>query len=149
MRILMVCSSGGHLSQLVALRPWWEQHERMWVTFDTADARALLEHESVVYGYSPTTRNVPNLLRNSALARKVMADFRPELVFSDGAGIAVPYFYLARAFGARTAYLEVIDRIDSASLTGRLVYPVTDSFLVQWPEQTKLYPEAAVVGLVY
>lgn len=148
MRILMVCSAGGHLSQLNSLRPWWRDHERKWVTFDTEDARSLLADEDVVYGHSPTTRNVPNLLRNSLQARQVLSSYRPHLVFSDGAGMAVPYFYLARYYGARTAYLEVIDRVDTSSLTGRLVYPITDDFLVQWPEQQQLYPDSTVVGLV-
>jgi UDP-N-acetylglucosamine:LPS N-acetylglucosamine transferase len=149
MRILLVSSSGGHLAQLLATKTWWERHERVWVTFNTDDARARLKDETVIFGHSPTTRNINNLARNTALARRVLAHYRPDLVFSNGAGIAVPFFYLARAFGARTAYLEVIDRIDSASLTGRLVYPVTDDFLVQWPEQRALYPAATVVGLVY
>ena len=39
--MLLVCSSGGHLAQLVKLRPWWEQHDRTWVCFDTTDARGL------------------------------------------------------------------------------------------------------------
>ena len=34
MKILFVCSSGGHLAQLYRLRPWWEGQERAWVTFD-------------------------------------------------------------------------------------------------------------------
>ena len=38
-KILFVCSSGGHLSYLTRLRPWWEQRERLWVTFDKPDTR--------------------------------------------------------------------------------------------------------------
>lgn len=148
LRLLLVCSSGGHLAQALALRPWWAQHERTWITFDTADARSLLAGEDVEYGFSPTTRNVPNLLRNTVMARSVLSRRRPDLVFSTGAGMAVPYFYLAGSYGARTAYLEVIDRVDTPTLTGRLVYPFTDQFLVQWPEQLSLYPDATVVGLV-
>ena len=36
MKVMLVCSSGGHLAQLHRLRPWWEQHDRMWVTFASA-----------------------------------------------------------------------------------------------------------------
>lgn len=148
MRVLLVCSSGGHLTQLLALKPWWQDHERRWVTFDTQHARAALDGEDVRYGFSPTTRNIGNLLRNARMARRVLAEYRPDVIFSNGAGMAVPYFAFARAFGARTAYLEVIDRIDGPTLTGRLVYPWSDDFLVQWDEQLVHYPEAAVVGLV-
>lgn len=148
MRVLIVCSAGGHLSQAYALKPWWQQHERKWITFDSENAKSLLAGEDIEFGFSPTTRNIPNLLRNSKMARRVMKEYRPDLVFSTGAGIAVPYFYLARKSGAHTAYLEVIDRIDSATLTGRLVYPVTDRFLVQWRDQLQFYPDAELVGPV-
>jgi len=148
MRILLVASSGGHLAQLMTLRPWWEQHTRRWITFYTIDAQSLLADEDVSYGFSPTTRNIPNLARNAKMARKELASFRPDVIISTGAGIAVPYFWLARRYGARTVYLEVIDRIDLPTMTGRLVYPVTDAFLAQWPEQTRQYPRAQVVGPV-
>ncbi len=148
MRILLVASSGGHLAQLMPLRPWWQQHVRRWVTFDSVDARSVLADEDVLFGYSPTTRNVPNLLRNTVMARRVLRGFRPDLVLSTGAGIAVPYLWLAHRYGARTAYLEVVDRIDTATLTGRLVYPATDTFLAQWPEQERTYPGARLVGPV-
>lgn len=148
MRILLVCSAGGHLAQLLALRPWWQEHERRWVTFDTPQSRSALEGEDVEFGFSPTTRNVPNLVRNARMARRVLGEFRPDLVFSNGAGMAVPYFAMAHRYRARTAYLEVIDRVDDATLTGRLVYPFTDDFLVQWEEQRQHYPDASVIGLV-
>ena len=61
-----MCSSGGHLAQLFRLRRWWEDHERVWVTFDTPDATSLLATEPVVGAHHPTTRNHPNALRNLA-----------------------------------------------------------------------------------
>lgn len=150
MHVLFVTSTGGHLDQLLRLRPWWEQLERTWVTFDKPDARSALEGEArVIHAFHPTTRNLPNALRNLRLARAVLRDVRPDVVVSAGAGVAAPFFALARSMNIATAYLEVYDRIDSATLTGRLVAPFTDTFLVQWPEQLALYPRATVVGPVY
>jgi UDP-N-acetylglucosamine:LPS N-acetylglucosamine transferase len=145
----MVCSSGGHLAQLMALRPWWEQHERAWVTFDTLDATSRLSDEDVVWAHHPTTRNAKNLVRNSALALRTLRRFRPDVVVSTGAAVAVPFFWLAPLVGARTVYLEVFDRIDSRTLTGRLCRPASDLFLVQWPEQQQLYPHSQLVGQVW
>jgi UDP-N-acetylglucosamine:LPS N-acetylglucosamine transferase len=148
-RILFACSSGGHLAQLTALDSWWSEHERHWVTFDTADARASLAGESITWGFHPTTRNIPNLLRNTRLAWKVLRRERPDVVMSTGAAIAVPFFLLARTVGARTVYLEVYDRIDSSTLTGRICTRLSDRFLVQWDEQQELYPGSVVVGPVW
>ncbi|MGD9957857.1 UDP-N-acetylglucosamine--LPS N-acetylglucosamine transferase [Nocardioides sp.] len=146
-RVLLVGSSGGHLTQLLALEPWWGQHERGWVTFDTPDAtNALADEPKVWWAFHPTTRNVRNLLRNSRLAVSVMRTFRPTSVVSTGAAVALPFFILGRLMGARTVYIEVYDRIETPTLTGRLCRPFTDLMLVQWPEQAALYDDAIVVG---
>ncbi len=146
-RILLVGSSGGHLAQLMRLQPWWGEAERAWVTFDTRDALALLESErDVTWAHHPTTRNIPNLVRNTVQALGVVRRFRPTVVVSTGAAVAFPYFLLARLRGLTTVYIEVFDRIDSPTLTGRLCRPFTDLMLVQWPEQRALYDDAIVVG---
>lgn len=145
-RLLLIASTGGHLTQLVALRHWWEDYERTWITFDNQHARTALAGEDVVHAYSPTTRNIPNALRNMVLARRTLRDLHPDLVVSTGAGVAAPFFAMAHAQGIRTMYIEVIDRIASRTLTGRMVYPFVDQFAVQWSEQERLYPGAAVIG---
>jgi UDP-N-acetylglucosamine:LPS N-acetylglucosamine transferase len=148
-RVLMVCSAGGHLSQLLQLRAWWAQHESRWVTFDLPDAHSKLDGETVITAHHPTTRNIPNLVRNLGLARRVIAEFRPDVVVSNGAGVAVPFFAVARASRIPTVYLEVYDRIDSTTMTGRLCRPLSSMFLVQWPEQQRLYHGSALIGPVY
>lgn len=148
LRVLIVCSSGGHLAQLHCLDAWWSRHERAWVTFDKADARSLLEGERVYWGHHPTNRNLPNLLRNARLALRVLAREKPELIVSNGAGIAVPFFWLGKLLGARTVYVEVYDRVDTPTLTARLVRPVLDRLVVQWEEQRRFYPEGVFLGAV-
>jgi UDP-N-acetylglucosamine:LPS N-acetylglucosamine transferase len=148
-RVLLVSSAGGHLSQLMELRPWWEHHRRRWVTFDLPDARSKLAGEDVVTAHHPTTRNIPNLVRNLWLAWREVARYRPHLVVSTGAGVALPFFLVARTRRIPTVYLEVYDRIDSRTLTGRLCHPVTTRFLTQWPEQQDLYPGSTLIGPVY
>lgn len=144
--VALVGSSGGHLTQLLALRSWWESESRFWVTFDTADAVEALDGERTFWCYHPTNRNPWNLLRNTVLALRILVRERPTLIISTGAAVAVPFFYLGRLFGARTIFIEVVDRVDSATLTGRLVRRVADEILVQWPEQLALYPSATVIG---
>jgi UDP-N-acetylglucosamine:LPS N-acetylglucosamine transferase len=144
--LLLVASTGGHLAQLVALRPWWERHRRTWVTFDKADARSTLSGERIVHAHHPTTRNVPNLLRNAWLAFRVVPRERPDLVVSTGAGVALPFFVMARVMRIPTIYLEVYDRVESRTLTGRLCRPLATAFCVQWPEQRDLYPGSEHVG---
>jgi UDP-N-acetylglucosamine:LPS N-acetylglucosamine transferase len=145
-RALLVGSSGGHLTQLWALQPWWADWDRRWVTFDTPDAVSLLKDEPVTWAHHPTTRNIPNLLRNLRLAWTELRRTKPDIVVSTGAGVALPFFVLARLMRIPTAYIEVYDRIDSATLTGRLCRPFTTVMCVQWEEQQRLYKGSHVIG---
>jgi UDP-N-acetylglucosamine:LPS N-acetylglucosamine transferase len=144
--VLLVCSSGGHLTQLYQLEAWWRRFDRTWVTFEKADATSLLEGERVVWAYHPTTRNLWNLLRNTALAWRTIARYRPRLIVSTGAAVAFPFFLIGKLLGARNVYVEVFDRIDSATMTGRLCYPLSDRFVLQWEDQKAMYPKGEVVG---
>jgi beta-1,4-N-acetylglucosaminyltransferase len=146
MRVVLVCSSGGHLLQLHRLKPWWEKHERVWVTFEKVDAVSLLDGEEVVWAHHPTTRNVPNLMRNLRLAWRVLSHHRSDLVVSTGAGVAVPFFIVARLLRIRTAYIEVYDRVDLPTLTGRICHSLGDVFCLQWEEQRRFYPRGQVIG---
>jgi UDP-N-acetylglucosamine:LPS N-acetylglucosamine transferase len=145
--VLLVCSSGGHLAQLLSLRRWWGRHRRVWVTFDTVDAVSLLRDEATVWCHRPTTRNIPNLLRNARLAWNVLRARRPALIVSNGAGVAFPFFLVARLLGIPSIYVEIYERFDThPTLTGRLCRPLASRFLLQWPEQRALYPGAEVIG---
>jgi UDP-N-acetylglucosamine:LPS N-acetylglucosamine transferase len=146
MKVMLVCSSGGHLAQLHRLRQWWQRHDRIWVTFPGAQTDSLLEGETVVPAFCPTTRNIPNALRNLGLAVRLLRAERPDVVVSDGAGVAFPFFMAGRALRIPTVYLEVYDRICRPTVTGRLCYPLADLFLLQWPEQAARYPRGQVIG---
>ncbi len=56
---------------------------------------------------------------------------------------------VARVRGIKTVYIEVYDRVTTRTLTGRLCYPLAELFLVQWPEQLKLYPRGQLVGCLF
>lgn len=149
MKVCMVGSSGGHLTHLFMLKPFWKNKDRFWVTFDKEDARSLLEGEEVYPCYFPTNRSLKALIKNTILAYKVLKKERPDVIISSGAAVAVPFFYLGKLFGAKTIYVEVFDRIDKPTVTGKMVYPVTDTFIVQWEEMKKVYPKAINLGSIF
>lgn len=61
----------------------------------------------------------------------------------------MPFFYLGKLFRAKLIYIEVFDRIDKPTLTGKLVYPIADKFIVQWDEMKKVYPKAINLGSIF
>lgn len=149
LKICLVGSSGGHLTHLYMLKPFWKKCDRFWVTFDKEDARSILEGERMYSCYFPTNRNIKNLIKNAFLAFKVLKKENPDILISSGAAVAVPFFYLAKLKGKKIIYIEVYDRIDKPTLTGKLIYPIADQFIVQWEEQKKVYPKAVNLGSIF
>jgi beta-1,4-N-acetylglucosaminyltransferase len=132
--LLIVCSTGGHLLQMQELHEAWEPFERLWVTFDKSDSRSLLRDERVVHAYSPTNRNIPNLLRNVRLALRVLRTEQPSAILTTGAGVAVPFAWVGKLLGIPTIYVESVTRIEGLSLSGRMIKPVAKQLYAQWPE---------------
>jgi UDP-N-acetylglucosamine:LPS N-acetylglucosamine transferase len=106
----------------------------------------LLEKERKYWCYFPTNRNIKNLIRNTFLALKILQKERPDIIISAGAAPAIPFFYLGKIFGAKNVYIEVYDRIELATLTGKQIYPVTDKFILQWNEQREFYKKGIYIG---
>jgi UDP-N-acetylglucosamine:LPS N-acetylglucosamine transferase len=148
MKLVLVASSGGHLQQLLWMRAFWEPHERVFVTFDTEDARAHLVGERWIGASHPTQRHVPNLARNLALARRVLAEELPDAVVTTGAGVGVPFVWEGWRRRVPTVFVETFDRIRAPSLSGRLVSPVVDLFVVQRELQLGFHPRAVWFGPV-
>ena len=111
-KICLVGSSGGHLSHLYMLKPFWKDKNRFWVTFDKEDARSLLEGEKMYSCFYPTNRSIKALIKNTIIAWRVL-------------------------------------RKDKPTMTGKMVYPIVDKFIVQWEEQKKVYPKAINLGSIF
>ena len=140
MRLLLIASSGGHIFELFCLREFWKDKERAWVSFPTEDAKHLLQDEDEVqWAAYPTVRNIPNFLRNLMLAHRMLGRNRPDMILTTGAGVAVPFLWLAWLRRIPTVYVESVTRITEISLTARLVKPFATRMLVQWPELVERY----------
>jgi beta-1,4-N-acetylglucosaminyltransferase len=146
--VYFVASSGGHLLQLYQLRSVATESEQRWVTFARPDAETLLSDVKVYYAWHPTNRSLKNLLRNGVLAWRLLWADRPAAVVTTGAGIAVPFCWIGKLLGSKVIYIESLTRIRGYSLTGRLVYPVADVYLVQWPELANQRAKAQYGGMI-
>jgi UDP-N-acetylglucosamine--N-acetylmuramyl-(pentapeptide) pyrophosphoryl-undecaprenol N-acetylglucosamine transferase len=120
---LLVASTGGHLKQLHRLRPRLKgvSGPFHWVTFDTPQARSLLEGETVHYVPFIAGRDPKNVLRNLPYARRIIRETGAEALVSTGSAIALPYFSVGRLRRLRCHWIESAARIEGPSLTGRLI----------------------------
>jgi UDP-N-acetylglucosamine:LPS N-acetylglucosamine transferase len=68
---------------------------------------------------------------------------KPDLIISTGSEIAIPVFYIAKLLGIKTIFIESLCRVEEPSLSGKIVYPVSDVFLVQWKQLLSKFGEKA------
>jgi len=148
-KILLVTSNGGHLLELLQLADLWPLERRHWVSFATSDALSLLAGETTTWAYHPTNRNIPNLIRNFGLALRIVRRRDVQAIVTTGAGVAVPFVIVGRLVGVNIVYIEGMARITSPSLTGRLVYPFAETFIVQWPGLQRFFKRAQSYGNVF
>lgn len=148
LKILIPVSPGGHLYKIDRLKKWWSKHDRIWVTRTDDSTLGFLKNEIIFEGNFPENRNVANFMKNLILAFKLILKENPDIIFSTGAGIAPPFFFVGKLFGKKLVYVESLIMVDHSSLTGKMIYPIADLFFVQNSIQKKYYPKAIYCGSV-
>jgi len=140
-RTCLAYSPGGHKAELDRALAGIRFLDRFDVTFasDRPDDPAARRTYHLVHPRRRPLRTLVNALQ----ALWVVLRERPRLVISTGADVALFTLIWARLLGARVIFVENGGTL-TPSLTGRLVYPFADLFVVQWPELARHYPRAVV-----
>jgi UDP-N-acetylglucosamine:LPS N-acetylglucosamine transferase len=117
----------------------FEGHEVFFITYDSPRTR-VLEHKYLIKNIGTN----PLVMAQAFLSTFVIL-FRekPKLIVSTGSEIAIPAFYLAKILRIKTVFIESWTRVDRPTGTGKIVYPVSDLFLVQWESLLKKYGKKA------
>jgi beta-1,4-N-acetylglucosaminyltransferase len=139
MKICLVCSHGGHLTEILQLKEAFEGHETFFITYDSVRTRQL-EHKYLLQniGMNPLV-----MARTFVSTFKILLKEKPRLIISTGSEIAIPAFYLAKLLRIKTVFIESWTRVERPTGTGKIVYPVSDLFLVQWDSLLKKYGRKA------
>ena len=128
------------------LAPVLEGYEWFWVTYRCVRTEAMTACERV-YLLTDIGANPVRMALAFFQALWILLEERPNVLISTGAEIAIPFSWVAKLLGARVVYIETWSRVHTRSGTGPLVYPVTDLFLVQWPDVLGFYgPKARYEG---
>ncbi len=151
MKIGFLSSSGGHWEELMCLQGIFEEYDSFFVTEEGGQAADCnLEN---VYTLPQINRKEKGFLfhfiKLFSSAGKLLKKEKPDIVVTTGALIAFPFCLIAKLRGSKVVYIESFARVNDASLTGKLVYPFADLFLVQWESMLKVYPKAKYVGGIF
>ncbi|NWS65940.1 ALG14 transferase, partial [Crotophaga sulcirostris] len=79
---------------------------------------------------------------------------KPDLILCNGPGTCVPVCISALLLGllgikrAIIVYVESICRVETLSLSGKILYYFSDYFIVQWPNLKEKYPKSVYLGRI-
>ncbi|MFJ6412493.1 PssD/Cps14F family polysaccharide biosynthesis glycosyltransferase [Terribacillus saccharophilus] len=92
---------------------------------------------------------IPVFFHNIFLSIKFFLIERPDLIISTGAGASIPTFILGKIFKSKLIFIESIAKVDTPTITGRIVYLFADSFYIQSKKLVKYYPKGKFEGTIY
>lgn len=152
-KVLFISSIGGHLTQLLQLKPLFEEYDYHIVTERSIITKELQKHypiSFVLYGArNYLFRYIFKLFINILLSLYYFIREWPDVVVTTGAHTAVPMCYIAKLFGKKVIFIESFAKTKTPTLSGRLVYPIADLFIVQWESMKVHYPKSIYGGSIY
>lgn len=150
-KICFIASSGGHFEQLMMLKPLMKKYDSLIVTEKTNYSVSNSEF-NIYYLHQVNRREKSFIFRmigNSLKTLKILISERPDAVISTGALATIPMCLFGKIFGKKIIFIESFAKVNSQTLTGKLVYKFADQFYVQWDEMKKFYPNAICKGGIY
>ena len=149
MKICLAFSPGGHFTEIQRLLDAFEGHD---ISFVTIKAKST-GHLSNVYYLRDTAGSTKvhmllNMIVVAIQSLKIILKERPRIIVSTGADVAIPICYLGKLFNIKILFIESLCRVNDLSPSGKIVYPISYLFLVQWDRLTKKYSKAKYWGAV-
>lgn len=154
-KVLFISSTGGHLNELLQLKPLFEKFDYHIITEKDKSTASLKEEYKDRISYVPygtRSKLIRYLFIYTYVCLKTIFLYfkiRPKVIVTTGTHTAGPMCYLGKLFGSKIVYIETFANIRTKTITGRLIYPIADLFIVQWEEMLKLYPKAVLGGSIY
>ncbi|MBP3400119.1 MAG: polysaccharide biosynthesis protein [Erysipelotrichaceae bacterium] len=154
-KVMFISSTGGHLTELLQLKPMFEKTDYTLVTEKTKSNEVLVkDYPGHVHYLAYGTKQ--HLLKylfiftyNCILSFFIFLKVKPDAVITTGTHTAVPMCYIAHFFKKKVIYIETFANSKTPTQAGRLVYPIADLFVVQWESMLEHYPNAVVGGWIF
>ena len=154
-KVLFISSSGGHLDELMQLKPLFEKYDyKIIKEKNKASEKLKKEYGEKLYflPYSTRAKMLSYIFKYTFLCFKTVYLYfkiRPKVIVTTGTHTAGPMCVLGKILGSKVIFIETIANTNKKTATGRLIYPIADLFIVQWKEMLELYPKAIYGGSIY
>ncbi len=154
-KVMFIASAGGHLNELMQLEPLFKDYNYYLVTENLKSNLSLKEVYGnkisyLLFGSKEHILTYPfKFIYNSFKSLFLYVKVRPKVIVTTGTHTAVPMCYIGKIFGSKIIFIETFANQSSKTLSGKMIYPIANLFIVQWEEMLKLYPKAVYGGWIY
>ncbi len=154
-KVIFVSSTGGHLTELLQLKELFCQVEATVITEKTKSNRNLGEQLPcpVRYLWYGTKGHLLRYLfvfpANWVRSFYYFCLLRPDVIVTTGTHTAVPLCFIAHFFRKKVIWIETFANSQTPTKSGEMIYPIADTFIVQWESMLKHYPNAKVGGWIF
>jgi len=151
-KLCLISSAGGHLTQLQQLSELYKKFDYFFITERTAFTSDMKTREKVFLMPLINRRQwsfVPKLILNFLYSIAILVRERPDIVISTGALNTVPFCILAKLLRIKLIFIESYAKVNTPTVTGRLMYKIADLFIIQWKQLSEFYPKAVIGGSIY
>ena len=154
-KVLFISSTGGHLNELMQLKPIFDKYDYHIITEKDKTNIELKKEYGKRISYLPygtRSKMFSYIFKFPYMCIKTVFLYfkiRPKVIVTTGTHTAGPMCCLGKIFGSKIVYIETFANSRTRTVTGKLVYPFADLFIVQWEEMLKLYPKAVLGGSIY
>lgn len=155
-KVMFISSTGGHLNELLMLKPLFKKYHFTLITENTKTNKNLKNKygkrnvKYLVYGTRKHMLTYPfKLIINSFKSLYYFLKFRPKFIITTGAHTAGPMCIIGALFRSKIIYIETFANSETKTVTGSIVYKFADLFVVQWESMLSLYENATYGGWIY
>ena len=154
-RVMFIASTGGHLDELLQLKKMFSKYDYCLITEKTKSNLYLKDIYKdkvhfLIYGTKHHILSYPfKLFINCFISLFYYLKYHPDYIITTGVHTAGPMCCIGKIFGSKIIYIETFANMVTKTSTGKLLYPISDKFIVQWESMKELYPEAEFGGWIF
>ena len=150
--ICLISSSGGHFEQLLTLRKLSNNYD----TFIVTEKTKYNKKDKKINHYVMQVNRKEALFISKMFCIFLKSLFiflkeKPDVIISTGVLSAIPMLLIGHFFKKKVIYIESFAKINSPTMTGKLIYKkhIADRFYVPWETMKEFYPDAIYLGGIY
>jgi len=146
-------SSGGHMTQLLTLLEYsqdWSIKPTVFITTNNVMVEKLKRYGEAKNIGECNRKSLIDIIavmvKSLSIILNINKNNKPDVILTTGSLPLAIFCHIARLRGAKIIWIDSIANVDDISMSGKMMRPFVDLFIVQWDELLSKYSNIEYVG---